>query len=410
MKNKLIIVCVVLLVMASGCRGPHQGSPAGSCQTIIINARQQIARQLVAMDAKSKSEDLLLPVTVKRNRYATAYFRYDDWRSGFFPGTLWYLYELTGDSSLLKSAKKYTDALTDARHLKSHHDIGFIINCSFGNGRRFTDKSRYEEIMVQAARSLCTRFRPKAGVIQSWDLAPDSWMGKRGWSCPVIIDNMMNLELLYEAFKISGDSTFYKVATLHADKTLKEHFRPDGSCYHVIDYNPESGEVLHRQTAQGYADSSAWSRGQAWAIYGFTMCYRETGNRKYLDQAIRTFHFMKNHPNMPADRIPYWDMDAPEIPAEPRDASAAAIIASALYEMTTADAVHAKEYKQYADSIMNSLASAEYTASPGENGLFVLKHSTGSIPHDNEIDVPLNYADYYYMEALKRKQDIERSM
>lgn len=410
MKNKLIILCAVLAVAAAGCRVSRSSIPSGADRTAIINAKQQIARQLVAMEGKSKSADLLLPVTVKRNRYATAYFRYDDWRSGFFPGTLWYLYELTGEQSLLESAKKYTDALTEAQYLKSHHDIGFIINCSFGNGRRFTDRSRYEEVMVQAARSLCTRFRPKAGVIQSWNLDPGSWMGKRGWSCPVIIDNMMNLELLYEAFKISRDSTFYKVATLHANRTLQEHFRPDGSCYHVIDYNPETGEVLHRQTAQGYADESAWSRGQAWAIYGFTMCYRETGNRRYLSQAIKTFHFMRNHPNMPADRIPYWDMDAPDIPEEPRDASAAAIIASALYELYTADRPHAKEYKQYADSIMKSLAMAEYTATPGKNGLFVLKHSTGSIPHDNEIDVPLNYADYYYLEALKRKRDIERAL
>ena len=410
MKNKLIILCAVLAVTAAGCTVSRSSIPSGADRTAIINAKQQIARQLVAMEGKCKSSDLLLPVTVKRNRYATAYFRYDDWRSGFFPGTLWYLYELTGEQSLLKSAKKYTDALTEAQYLKSHHDIGFIINCSFGNGRRFTDRRRYEEVMVQAARSLCTRFRPKAGVIQSWNLDPGSWMGKRGWSCPVIIDNMMNLELLYEAFKISGDSTFYKVATMHANRTLQEHFRPDGSCYHVIDYNPETGEVLHRQTAQGYADESAWSRGQAWAIYGFTMCYRETGNSRYLSQAIKTFHFMRNHPNMPADRIPYWDMDAPDIPEEPRDASAAAIIASALYELYSADKTHAREYKQYADSIMNSLAMAEYTASPGKNGLFVLKHSTGSIPHDNEIDVPLNYADYYYLEALKRKQDIERAL
>ena len=219
---------------------------------------------------------------------------------------------------------------------------------------------------------------------------------------------MMNLELLFEATKLSGDSTYYKVAVSHADRTMQEHFRPDGSCYHVIDYSIASGEIRHRQTAQGYADESAWSRGQAWAIYGYTMCYRETGDRRYLDQALKTFQFMKHHKNSPADLIPYWDMDAPKIPNEPRDASSASVIASALYEISTYDVPDAASYKAYADSMMQSLASPAYTAPLGENGRFILMHSVGSIPHNSEIDVPLNYADYYYLEALKRKQDIEK--
>lgn len=220
---------------------------------------------------------------------------------------------------------------------------------------------------------------------------------------------MMNLELLFEATKLTGDSTFCRVALSHADRTLKEQFRPDGSCFHVVDYDPQDGTVRSRQTAQGYADSSAWSRGQAWAIYGYTVCYRETGRQIYLDQALKTFNFMKNHPHMPADRVPYWDMDAPGIPNEPRDASSATVIASALYEISTFDVPQAEEYRTYADSIMSSLTSPDYTAAPGTNGLFLLMHSVGSIPHNSEIDVPLNYADYYYMEALKRRNDIDKA-
>lgn len=262
--------------------------------------------------------------------------------------------------------------------------------------------------MIQAAKSLCTRFRPNAGVIQSWDVKGNSWQSERGWECPVIIDNMMNLELLFEATKLSGDSTFYKVAVAHADRTLSEHFRPDGSCYHVVDYNISDGSVRHKQTAQGYADESVWSRGQAWAIYGFTICYRETKDRKYLDQALKTFNRMKNDPHMPEDLIPYWDMDAPNIPNEPRDASSASCIASALYEISTYAVSDTASYKAYADRIMHSLASPDYRAALGTNGNFILMHSVGSIPHNSEIDVPLNYADYYFLEALKRRKDLDK--
>lgn len=262
--------------------------------------------------------------------------------------------------------------------------------------------------MIHAAKSLCTRFRPNAGVIQSWDVKGNSWQSERGWECPVIIDNMMNLELLFEATKLSGDSTFYKVAVAHADRTLSEHFRPDGSCYHVVDYNISDGSVRHKQTAQGYADESVWSRGQAWAIYGFTICYRETKDRKYLDQALKTFNRLKNDPHMPEDLIPYWDMDAPNIPNEPRDASSASCIASALYEISTYAVSDAASYKAYADRIMHSLASPDYRAALGTNGNFILMHSVGSIPHNSEIDVPLNYADYYFLEALKRRKDLDK--
>lgn len=407
--KKIILACGLTAIILSGCSASGKISDNSDFYDAAVNnAKEQISLQIAAIEADTTSK-VLNPVTTKRNRFSTAYCGYSDWRSGFFPGTVWYLYELTGDTALIPLAEKYTEALAEARHLTSHHDIGFIINCSYGNGRRFIKTADYDSVLVTAARSLCTRFRPDAGIIQSWNTTPGSWQASRGWTCPVIIDNMMNLELLFEATKISGDSTFYNVAVNHANTTLKEHFRPDGSCYHVIDYNPETGEVLHRMTGQGYNDESSWSRGQAWAIYGYTMCYRETGDPRYLDRAVRTFEYMRDHRNMPSDKIPYWDMEAPDIPSEPRDASSAAIIASSLYELSGFPVDDAESYKAYADEIMSSLASGEYTARPGENGRFILKHSTGSIPHNSEIDVPLNYADYYYLEALKRKRDIEKN-
>ena len=377
----------------------------GQTQTDILKSSQQLD---LAIETIEKSGKCLNPVTLKKDN-SVLYCGYGDWRSGFFPGSVWYLYELTGKSNYLPLAQKYTEAIRGAQNLTWHHDIGFIINCSFGNGLRVTKNEDYRKVMIQAAKSLSTRFRPNAKVIQSWDVKGNSWQSERGWQCPVIIDNMMNLELLFEASKLSGDSTFYKIAVAHADRTLAEHFRPNGSCYHVVDYDLTIGAVRHKQTAQGYADESIWSRGQAWAIYGFTVCYRETKNEIYLKQALKTFEMMKNHPRMPKDFIPYWDMDAPRIPDEPRDVSSAACIASALYEISTYDIPHAKSYKKYADRILKSLASSKYRAELGTNGHFILKHSVGSIPHNSEIDVPLNYADYYYLEALKRKKDIENS-
>lgn len=402
----LLNCCVAATVCGLGsCMKKAESTEKSWVEQAVENARCQIGLEIDTIEASGK---VLNPVTLNENEQVY-YCGFSDWRSGFFPGSVWYLYELTDDNTLLSVAQKYTEALDEAKKLTWHHDIGFIVNCSYGNGLRLSGKAEYKDVMIEAANSLCTRFREKPGTIQSWNVSGNSWQAQRGWECPVIIDNMMNLELLFEATKLSGDSTYYKIAVAHADRTLKEQFRPDGSCYHVIDYSLSDGSVRHRHTAQGYSHESVWSRGQAWAIYGFTMCYRYTGDKKYLQQAIKTFDFMKNHKKMPEDLVPYWDMEAPKIPDEPRDVSSAAVIASALYEICTLGVPEAISYEEYADHIMASLASERYTARLGENGRFILMHSVGSIPHNSEIDVPLNYADYYYLEALKRKVDIEKS-
>ena len=329
------------------------------------------------------------------------YIPIDDWCSGFFPGSLCYLYQLTNDKSWFLQSKRFTEALDSIQYLTWHHDVGFMIGSSYLNIYRLNPNKAYKKAIIQTAKSLCTRFRKKAGVIQSWNV-DRGWQSKRGWTCPVIIDNMMNLELLFEATRLSGDSTYWKVAVSHANKTLENQFRKDGSCYHVVDYDPNNGAVLHRQTAQGYADNSAWARGQAWAVYGYTVCYRYTHDRKYLDQAVKTLNFVMQNPNLPNDLIPYWDFDAPNIPNEPRDVSSAACIASALYEMN--NYLPDNGYTSLADRIIRSLSSPEYRAPLGKNGCFLLMHSVGSIPHNNEIDVPLNYADYYFLEALTRRK------
>ena len=393
----------VLTVVLFSCGEANKSEEKNFVEKNLEFAQSQVGKAIEVIEASGK---VLNPVTIKPDG-SVYYCGYTDWRSGFFPGSVWYLYELTGDESLLPLARKYTKAIEEAKDLTWHHDVGFMVYCSFGNGLRLTGDPEYKEVVIQAARSLSTRFRPVAGIIQSWD-TERGWQSERGWECPVIVDNMMNLELLFNATRFTGDSSFYHVAVSHADRTMAEQFRPDGSCYHVIDYSLEDGSVRYRHTAQGYAHESAWSRGQAWAIYGYVICYRETGDKKYLDMAVKAFEFMKNHSAMPEDLVPYWDMDAPNIPDEPRDASSAACIASALYELSTMPVPDPAGYKAYADKMMASLASPAYRAELGTNGNFILMHSVGSIPHKAEVDKPLNYADYYFLEALKRKKEIEK--
>jgi unsaturated chondroitin disaccharide hydrolase len=322
-----------------------------------------------------------------------------DWTSGFFPGVLWFLYEYTKQPGWKQEAEKFSAEIEKEKLNGTTHDMGFKVYCSIGTGFRLTNDAHYKEVILQSAKTLVTRFNPKTGVIRSWDHSREKWVN------PVIIDNMMNLELLFEATRLSGDSSFHKIAVSHANTTMKNHFRPDYSSYHVIDYDPATGEVLKKNTHQGYSHESAWSRGQGWALYGYTLCYRYTKDPVYLKQAENIAAFILNHPNMPKDLIPYWDFNAPNIPNEPRDVSAGAVIASALYELSDYSA-QKKEYREKAAVMMQSMANI-YTARVGENKGFILTSSTGSKPSDTEVNEPLSYADYYYLEALLRADKLK---
>lgn len=317
------------------------------------------------------------------------------WVSGFYPGTLLYLYQETGDKQLLSEAERIMKVLKKEQFNTSTHDLGFMMFCSFGNALDIAPSPDYKTVLLNSASSLATRFNPAVGAIKSWDSEQGDFL--------VIIDNMMNLELLFWATKVTGDSSYYDIALTHANTTIENHFRPDNSSYHVINYHPETGEVQKKITAQGAADESAWARGQAWGLYGYTVMFRETGGHKYLEQANKIARFMLNHPNMPEDKIPYWDFNAPNIPNALRDASAAAITASALLELSTyVDTETAKTYFNTAETIIRTLSSDTYKASIGENGGFILKHGVGHLPQKSEVDVPLTYADYYFVEAMKR--------
>ena len=321
------------------------------------------------------------------------------WCSGFYPGSLWYIYEYTGDKTFRELAEKNTFKLYPLKQKGTDHDLGFQMNCSFGNAYRITGEQKYLEPIHTSARVLAGRFSPVTGVIRSWDFVRKG----RDWKYPVIIDNMMNLELLMWAADRSGDKSLRDMAVSHADKTLKHHFRPDFSSCHLVSYDTISGQPHLKQTHQGLSDSSAWSRGQAWGLYGYTCMYRLTGDARYLEQARGIAGFLINHRNMPADGIPYWDFDAPALASTPRDASAAAIMASALVELSGfVPAAEGERYMAFAEKQIRTLASPEYTAPAGENGGFILRHSTGAYPFSSEVDVPLTYADYYYLEALTR--------
>ncbi len=364
-------------------------------KVVLQKAAKQTDLMVAGVEqAKALDKNLVAPRTLENGRLKLVASK--DWTSGFFAGELWYLYELSHDDKWKQLARKYTSAIEQEKLNGTTHDMGFKIYCSVGNGYRLTGDLHYKEVLIRAARTLSTRFNPKVGLIRSWDHHSETW------AYPVIIDNMINLELLFEATRLTGDSSFYKIAVSHADKTMKNHFRADFSTFHVVSYNPQTGEVEKRQTHQGYSDASAWARGQAWALYGFTMCYRETKNPAYLKQAEQVAQFIFSNPHMPLDLIPYWDFDAPRIPDEPRDVSAATVIASALYELS-AYAKPGNEYLKKANTILHNVAK-NYTSTDGDNKGFILIHSTGAKPMNSEVDVPLSYADYYYLEALVRRK------
>lgn len=389
MKMKLITIALSMLsfsVVKAQQLNVAKAFASAAEQTNVLIKNVDSARRI--------RPDLVSPRTVENGQFKMV--GSGDWTSGFFPAELWYFYQYTNDKRWLQLAKKYTEDIKPEQFNKGTHDLGFMIYCPFGNGYRLTGDPAYRAVIIQAAKSLSTRFNATAGVIKSWDHNGDKW------KYPVIIDNMMNLELLFEATRLTGDSSFYKIAVTHANTTLKNHFRTDFSSYHVIDYDTLTGKVLQKVTAQGYANESAWARGQAWALYGYTMCYRETKNRVYLTQADGIADFILNNKITPVDGIPYWDYNDPKIPETSRDASAASITASALYELAKYSA-HAKKYKAAADKILNSLTT-KYTGKIGSNYGFILTHSTGHRPAKSEIDVPINYADYYYLEALLRSK------
>ncbi len=342
-------------------------------------------------------DNALIPRNIPPDENKWKLVDYEDWTSGFWPGVLWQLYEYTNDDAWKSKAEEYSNLLIPLSARPAlDHDLGFQIYNSIGHGHRLTKSPAYKAILLKTANSLAGLFNPKVGTILSWPIMVE----KMNWPHNTIIDNMINLELLFWANHNGGPKEWYDIALRHAETTMNNHFREDHTTYHVVVYDPLTGKKIKGLTHQGYADGSLWARGQAWAIYGFTMVYRETADPRFLDfvQKITDVYLER----LPKDRIPYWDFDVPNILEEPRDASAAAVTASALLELSAyvPDPEKAAYYRDQAEQMIRVL-STEAFQSRDQNAAFLL-HSTGHYPNGSEIDYAIIYADYYYLEALLR--------
>ena len=394
---KLYSLLLLFILSGVSCSGDKVTLDTGAS---LKYCEQQVNRSLPLLKESFKMPRKILSDESSGNWNCTSIY---DWTSGFWPGILWYLYEYDHDENIKKAAERFTAALYPVVDRKTdNHDLGFMMYCSLGNGYRLTGNEEYKKVLLRAADSLATLYDLRVGTIHSWP----GMREKMGWPHNTIIDNMLNLELLFWAAKNGGGEQLYKIANRHAEVTMENQFRNDFGTCHVVVYDTITGNRIKQVTHQGYADSSMWARGQGWAIYGFTMCYRETRNPAFLETARKAADLYLSR--LPEDMIPYWDFDAPGL-EEPRDASAAAVVASGLLEMSLymQDEVDAEKYKSTAVKILASLSSPAYQ-SREHNQAFLL-HSTGHKPNNSEIDASIIYADYYYIEALIRLDKINKT-
>jgi Highly conserved protein containing a thioredoxin domain len=393
MKNKNLFWAVACAIAFVSCN---------AAKKFDVNESLKYCNHQVERSLKELKVDTLTPRNIADTASTWKLVDYKDWTSGFWPGILWYDYEFTKDEKIKEKAIKYTELLKPLSESPAYdHDLGFQVFTSYGNAYRLTQNDDYRKLIVRTADTLATLFNPRVGTILSWP----RMVKDKGWPHNTIMDNMINLEMLFWASKHGGGQNLYDIAVKHAETTMKNHFRPDYTSYHVVLYDTITGKKIKGMTHQGYSDSSMWARGQAWAIYGFTLCYRETKKNEFLDfaQKVTEPYLTK----LPEDGIPYWDFNDPAIPKAPKDASAAAVVASALLELSVyvKDPQQAKRYKGYAMKMITSLSSDKYLS--GKSKPSFLLHSTGHWPNKSEIDYSINYADYYYIEALTRLKKME---
>ncbi|THU39683.1 glucuronyl hydrolase [Niastella caeni] len=389
--KRLGVLIVIVDAIIAGCNSPAPLAERNNLDYCIGQADKAVA----SLPADSAQ----IPRSIANGKTEWRFVNYRDWTCGFWPGVLWYAYEYSKDDKWKQQAQRYSRALfplVDSAAID--HDLGFQVFTSIGNGYRLTNDPVYRSILLRAADTLSKLYSPKVGTILSWprEVPGVDWPLRHN----TIMDNMINLELLFWAAKTGGDNNLYNIAVKHAETTMQNHFRPDYTSYHVVVYDTATGKKIKGVTHQGYSDSSMWARGQSWAIYGFTMVYRETKDERFLNFAQKvTDVYLKN---LPDDLIPYWDFNAPGIPNAPKDASAAAVTASALLELSTlvTDSAKAKNYRQKAEQMLQSLSTDKYQSRNTNNAL--LLHSTGHKPNGGEIDASIIYADYYYIEALLR--------
>ncbi|ANW95346.1 glucuronyl hydrolase [Wenyingzhuangia fucanilytica] len=391
---KITFLCGLISVFLSGCS-------AGKQKTTKTDVKVTLDKNAVKIKESLKSLKVAngFPRNIPNGQNNWKLVGVKDWCSGFWPGVLWYDYEYTQDEEIRKAAEEFTEPIkTIAYSPADDHDIGFQVYCSFGNGYRLTGNPAYKKIMLAAADNLATLYNPNVGTILSWP-------SKKQYPHNTIIDNMMNLELLFWAAKNGGSKELYKIANSHAEVTMKHIVRPDSATYHLGSFDDKTGAFIKGYTHQGYADNSMWARGQTWGIYGFAIASRETGRKDFLETSIKLAdHFLNR---LPKDGIPFWDFDDPKIPNAPKDASAAAVAACGMLELSALieDKNVKEKYINAAKNLIAILSSDVYLSNNKNNAL--LLHSTGHHPKNKEIDIPIVYADYYFMEALLRIKNLK---
>lgn len=391
---KLFTTVFLTLVIFMSCTSVKSSDPVLDAEEMLDYCVEKVKVSMNSIDDANKS-----PRNIEDGETEWGTTNVRNWTSGFWPGILWYAYEYSKDEAIKEAAEKFTAPIQIIADTPAkNHDIGFMVNCSFGNGYRLTGSEEYKRTLLAAADTLATLFNPNVGSILSWPK-------KKEYSHNTIIDNMMNLELLYWASKNGGSQKLYEIAVSHAEVTMKHIVRSDYSSFHLGNFDKLSGEFIKGYTHQGYADSSLWARGQAWGIYGFAISARETGRKDFLKTSINLANHYLNR--LPEDGIPYWDFDDPKIPKAPKDASSAAIAACGMIELYfMADDQKMKDhFLNSATSLIEKLSSDKYL-SKDENLAFLL-HSTGHHPKNSEVDIPIIYADYYFIEALIKLRNLE---
>lgn len=387
--RKVINELWLVIALVQGCSFPVQES--------IDYCATQASKTLAVIESPE-----MIPNSIPSGESSWIFTNPGNWTCGFWAGDLWHLYEGTGEPMWKEKAIEATETIMPVAYRTARsHDMGFMTMTSIGNAYKYTGEEKYKDALVSAADSLVRLYNPKVGTILSWP----NMVTKMGWSHNTIIDNMLNLELLFWVAENANRSDLYDIAFRHAEVTMQHQFREDGSTYHVMVFDAEDGHFLEGHTHQGWKDESTWARGQAWAIYGFTMAYRFTKDERFLETAVKAADYFIAH--LPEDLVPYWDFDAGvEIADQPRDCSATAITASALLEMHTyLPDDKAGYYKDTAISMIESMSSEPYRA--GEVCPAFLLHCTGHMPNGSEVDASISYADYYYLESLIRLKKLQ---
>ena len=399
MKKLMIIAAASCLLAACNRQEISQfdvKKEIGYCTEQINRALDSLKQADGSYDYTMEPRNILGEETKWNCREACA----EEWCSGFWPGILWMDYGVTKDENVRQQAEGFTESLAVLTQKPAFdHDLGFLVLSSYGKGYEQTGNEDYKKVMLAAADSLATLFNPIVGTILSWPRHVKDYGGHN-----TIMDNMINLELLLWAAENGGRQELRDIAVQHAETTMAHHFREDGSCYHVAVYDTLTGDFIKGQTHQGYADSSMWARGQSWAIYGYTMVYRFTKDKRFLDFAQKvTDIYLKRLHETSNDWIPLWDMDDPRGQLAPKDASAACVVASALLELCQyVSEEKSSEYVAAATAMLKDLSTEKYQSR--EKNVSFLLHSTGHHPAGSEIDASIIYADYYYLEALLRLQ------